>query len=175
MFDETKTSDADLDVRAQMDSIRRGIEDRRQSGPLYEDEVEPMVRKRLRAALEGTEGKGQFPEDLFDDDETWNVEAVCELRSHRPRLGKFLVGLKKTFVRPFVKWLLEWAEVNFDRQRRLNEGCVTLLHQVASELARLESKNSRLEIKLREIESGGGRSRQRTRASTRSHDTRTTP
>ncbi len=151
---ETRGEGGDgLDAAALMDRIRRGMEERRQRGELYEDEaadaVEPWLERRAVAGAE------QHP-SWMDAVEDWDLEPECELSSHRRRLGGVIVTLKRILVRPFVKWLQDWVEANFLRQRRTNRALLQLVGDLAARNRRLDARVARLEARCRDLDAGSG-------------------
>jgi hypothetical protein len=134
------------------------------------DEVRDQVRAELYARLVGHGAGDAFTSrEVFDDvdqlftaalahektrtlllaariDPPWEPRLSLTLTSHRPGLaGRSIEFAKSRVVLPVVRWLFEYANVNFRRQQKVNIALMAVLQAVAADHARLKARVAALE------------------------------
>jgi hypothetical protein len=111
-----ETSSDVLSTDQLMKELRREI---RAQQLLGEDEkVDPkaLAGILLKEAIERYELKDEY---LIEPREM-ELHTYLRVESHRPIIGKPLVFLKRTFILPVFRWLLEYSIDNFRRQQAIN-------------------------------------------------------
>ena len=103
----------------------------RGGAPEFDDgELFAMVESTLRRALEASDTRALLLPELLGDRERWQLATSLDIRSHRPRLGRYIIGFKQRVLLPVTRWLFEYTRDNFERQQHVNEvlfACVQTL------------------------------------------------
>jgi hypothetical protein len=74
----------------------------------------------------------------------WDLQLELKLGTHRPLIGRILVGVKRLMMPP-LRWLFEYSQVNFSRQKRLNRAVLESLEILLVETAWMRVGLRRLE------------------------------
>lgn len=74
---------------------------------------------------------------LAFDDEDWTLQTSLRLRSHRPRVGALLVGVKRRVLLPVLRWLYDYSRENFVRQKLVNASLMACVETLMVEVVRL--------------------------------------
>lgn len=131
-------------VDALMDDVRRRVREElrrdlqsRTSTPDFDDAaIFEAVETAFRGAIaQGRQDALLLPELLDGDD--WQLETSLALSSHRPRLGRAILLVKRRLLLPLTHWLYDYSRMNFERQQRLNETVFACLQVLAADNARL--------------------------------------
>ena len=132
MADETSSDTLSTDQL--MKELRREIRARPLLGD--DDQVDPQALADifLNDAIKRYELGGQR---LVDPREV-ELRTDFRVESHRPIIGKPLVFLKRTFIMPLFRWLLEYSIANFRNQHAINHFQSVCLRALALENARLQ-------------------------------------
>ncbi len=93
-----------------------------------------------------------LPEIVLGDQE-WDLEPHLRISSHR-KGGGLIVGAKRLMM-PLVRWILDYSQRNFMRQRRLNQALIATLETVAARNHTLELEVERLRQRLDEAPAPG--------------------
>jgi hypothetical protein len=110
--------------------------------PMLFAEVEALLR---RAADTGDAASLILPE-LLGDPATWRLETKMRYQSHRgTAAASMLIFLKRRVLMPILRWLFEYSQDNFTRQRRVNLVLFACMQELAVETARLRAEVRRLE------------------------------
>lgn len=133
------------DVDEIMAFIRDRIEARRRGGVFYEDEVRSEASLWLSEILiERAAGESSLHQQL-DSLGDWRLQLHPNFTTHRGRVGRLGVWVKRRILLPPLRWLLEPVESNAWRQDRLNVKLLHLIEEMAWEIGRLKSRLARLE------------------------------
>jgi len=139
---------ADLQARVR-EQLRMRLVGRGGPKAFTDPAVFDAVEAALRQALAASESRALLLPELLGDRGEWQLATSLDLRSHHPRLGGLIVGVKRAVLLPITRWLFEFARDNFARQQRLNDvlfACVEtlLIEQTAlqAEIARLHAERA---------------------------------
>lgn len=77
---------------------------------------------------------------LLGDRSEWDLQTRLRIESHRPVLGRLLVALKRHLLLPPLRWLYEYSQGNFARQRTINRTLFAYLEILARENVRLRAE-----------------------------------
>lgn len=129
----------DVDVEEIMRSIRKRIEEKRQT--LYTDEeIQQIAEHKLDAVLDAHDFNSDFVADFRTEPVRWNYHFGPETiyRSSRGAVGQALEKLRG-FLKPIQKlfWNPNPMVAALSRQSDLNRYYVHLLHNTALEMTRL--------------------------------------
>jgi septal ring factor EnvC (AmiA/AmiB activator) len=133
------------DVDEIMAFIRDRIEARRRGGVLYEDEVRSEASLWLSEILIERAASESSLHQQLDSLGDWRLQLHPNFTSHRGRIGRLGVWVKRRILLPPLRWLLEPVESNAWRQDRLNIKLLHLIEEMAWEIGRLKSRLARLE------------------------------
>jgi hypothetical protein len=97
------------------------------------DEVERL----LRDAAEPKQPRSLLLGEILTDDDDWRLAPALNLSSHRPRAGGVILFAKRRVLLPIVRWLYDYAALNFRRQQRINGVLFACVEALALENARL--------------------------------------
>lgn len=133
------------DVRAR---VRSRLRDQLRAAGITEfgdQELFDAVEAIFGHALE-VGGDGLLLPRLLDDLDTWRLDTALRWRTHRPRLGRLLIAVKRSVLLPLSRWLFEYSRDNFLRQQRLNDILLACLQTLAVEHVRLRLEIERLRL-----------------------------
>lgn len=102
------------------------------------------VERACREALAASESRALLLPELLGDRGRWQLASSLDLQSHRPRLGGFIVGVKRAVLLPLTRWLFEFARDNFARQQHLNDVLFACVERLLVEQAALRAEVERL-------------------------------
>jgi hypothetical protein len=135
--------EADVRRRIRLTLIERG------SAVAYEDvEVFERAFAQLRRAVVGRNLDALMLPELLSDDAEWELEPNLRFSSHRPIAGRAVLFAKQRLLMPLVRWLFEYGQANFKRQRDLNRILLACIEELAIENARLRRDMTALSDKL---------------------------
>lgn len=151
---------APLSVDEVMAEIRGRVRERLQAelarahpdSPLLDDVVFGEAEVLLRRALDHRR-RLVLPALLMPDDD-WELETGLRFVSHRPRVGRVLVFLKRRLLLPLMRWLYEFSADNFVRQIQINETLMASIETLVVELVVLRREVEQLR---REVRTAGAR------------------
>jgi len=120
------------DVRARL--VRHGVHE-------FDDaDVFDAAERLLHDALRRADRHMLLLPELLDDEDGWRLDPSLRLTSHRPVIGRFVVGLKRRVLLPLMRWLFDYSRENFARQEQLNIVLMACLQQLAVDHARLAAR-----------------------------------
>ncbi len=134
---------ADLQARVR-EQLRLRLVGRGGAAAFSDPALFAMVETALRDALEASESRALLLPELLGDRGEWQLATSLDLRSHRPRLGRYIVGLKRAVLLPVTRWLFEFTRDNFARQQRLNDVLFACVQTLLIEQAQLRAEVQRL-------------------------------
>ena len=136
----------EVDVNAVQAAIERGARQelaeqlQRHGAAAFEDaaifeDVEAALR---RACAQQSRRRGLLLPELLGDESSWRLNTGLPWSSHRGRLlGGMILAVKRRLIAPAVRWLVEYATVNFTRQQRVNLALFACVQELAIQNARL--------------------------------------
>ena len=113
------------------------------ASPAFEDpelfaEVERLFQ---RAVATGDVRSALILPELLGDPETWRLQTKILYQSHRSGpVASGLIFIKRRVLMPVLRWLFEYSQDNFVRQRRVNEVLFACVQELAAETARLRKQ-----------------------------------
>lgn len=133
-----------------MAEIRRQVRERRRGGALAgagaaDDFLDEAEETLIQAIHRRREKPRLLLEDLLGPDEEWRLATHLRMTSHRRLTGPLVLAVKRTLLMPIMRWLFEFTQTNFRRQRVVNESLFACLEELAIDNARLRRDLSRLE------------------------------
>lgn len=91
----------------------------------------------LRRAIDARDHDALLLPDFLSSEADWQLALHLRYASHRPRVGRFLIAVKRRLLVPIMRWLYEYSLENFRRQRRINTVLFACIEELAIENARL--------------------------------------
>lgn len=144
---------SDIDVEAVMANIRKKIDEKRK-GLYTEEEVREIAEMRLDAVLDSNEFNSDFVAAFRARDEQWNYTFTPETiyASSRGGGGGLIRSLRR-LLNPVLKLFFNPNPVisALSRQSDLNRYYVLLLHNMTTEMTRLNLELTNLKAKLRTL------------------------
>jgi hypothetical protein len=139
-----------IGTRALMDDIERDVRNRlrrhilkRGGAPEYEDEaLFEHVRAVLGRAIDDRNADALLLPELLDSDVEWELQTHLRLTTHRPVVGRVILLVKRRLLLPVTRWLFEYSQENFRRQRRINAVLFACIEDLAIENARLRGQQT---------------------------------
>jgi hypothetical protein len=95
------------------------------------------VDRTLRRAIDARDHDALLLPDFLNSDPDWQLALHLRYASHRPLVGRLLIGIKRRLLLPLTRWLYEYSLENFRRQRRINTVLFACIEELAIENARL--------------------------------------
>ena len=105
-----------------------------------------QIQEQTQEVLDGRDFV--WPEIVMRNQD-WQLETRLVVSSHRKVLGPLLIGFKKLSM-PFVRWLHEYSQKNFTRQKQLNEALIASYEVLAMKHSQLEHEVDTLRARLAE-------------------------
>jgi hypothetical protein len=138
-----------VQTKALMDDIERDVRNRlrrhiikRGGAAEYEDEaIFERVRAVLGRAIDERNSDALLLPELLDSDIEWELQTHLRLTTHRPFVGRFILLIKRRLLLPVTRWLFEYSQENFRRQRRINAVLFACIEDLAIENARLRRES----------------------------------
>ncbi|MGE3957184.1 MAG: hypothetical protein AB7H96_10740 [Vicinamibacterales bacterium] len=112
--------------------LARGGADEYRNPALYS-----AVDDVLRRAIDARQHDALLLPDFLTSDADWDLSLHLKYASHRPAIGRALIGIKRKVLLPLMRWLYEYSLENFRRQRRINTVLFACIEELAIENARL--------------------------------------
>jgi hypothetical protein len=109
----------------------------------HDAELYAKVERVLRRVIEQHNDQALLVRALLDDEYEWRLEPALTITSHRRIIGPLLVFVKRRLLLPVMRWLFDYAAVNFRRQQRVNLLLFACIEQLAIENARVASNGTR--------------------------------
>src|SRR5919201_3481153 len=110
----------------------------------YQDaKLYATVERVLRRVIEQHNDQALLVRALLDDEYEWRLEPALTITNHRRVIGPLLIFVKRRLLLPVMRWLFDYAAVNFRRQQRVNLLLFACIEQLAIENARLACKGTR--------------------------------
>jgi hypothetical protein len=123
------------------DDVRARIRARLVAGGGNQAYVDPAlfddVERLLREAAEPKQPRSLLLGEILTGDDEWRLAPALNLSSHRPRAGGVILFAKRRVLLPVVRWLYDYAALNFRRQQRVNDVLFACVEALALENARL--------------------------------------
>ena len=142
LLDKWKTSP---EVDEIMAHLRKQIEERHAGGRYGRDELRRETALWLSEVMSGPASGESALHHYLDTIGEWRMQLHPNFSTHRGRIGRVFVWLKKRVLYPPLRWIVEVVEVNAWRQDRLNISLLNLLEEMALEIGRLRARLDRLE------------------------------
>lgn len=142
---------SDIDVESVMATIRSRIEEKRK-GLYTEEEVREIAEMKLDSVLDASQFNSDFVAAFRARDEQWNFtfgpETIYE--SSRGLAGR-LIRLARSVLNPVLKLFFNPNPIisSLSRQADLNRYYVSLLHNMAVELTKMNLELTNLKARLR--------------------------
>ena len=144
---------SDIDVEAIMANIRKKIEEKRK-GLYTEEEVREIAEMRLDAILDSNEFSSDFVAAFRARDEQWNYTFTPETIYASSRTGGGgLIRSLRGLLNPVLKLFFNPNPMisALSRQSDLNRYYVLMLHNMTTEMTRLNLELTNLKARLRTI------------------------
>ncbi len=144
---------SDIDVEAIMANIRKKIEEKRK-GLYTEEEVREIAEMRLDAILDANEFNSDFVAAFRARDEQWNYTFTPETIYASSRTGGGgLIRSLRGLLNPILKLFFNPNPIisALSRQSDLNRYYVLMLHNMTTEMTRLNLELTNLKARLRTI------------------------
>ena len=144
---------SDIDVEAIMANIRKKIEEKRK-GLYSEEEVREIAEMRLDAILDSNEFNSDFVAAFRARDEQWNYTFTPETIYASSRAGGGgLIRSLRGLLNPVLKLFFNPNPMisALSRQSDLNRYYVLMLHNMTTEMTRLNLELTNLKARLRTI------------------------
>ena len=144
---------SDIDVEAIMANIRKKIEEKRK-GLYTEEEVREIAEMRLDAILDSNEFNSDFVAEFRARDEQWNYTFTPETIYASSRAGGGgLIRSLRGLLNPVLKLFFNPNPMisALSRQSDLNRYYVLMLHNMTTEMTRLNLELTNLKARLRTI------------------------
>ena len=144
---------SDIDVEAIMGNIRKKIEEKRK-GLYTEEEVREIAEMRLDAILDSNEFNSDFVAAFRARDEQWNYTFTPETIYASSRAGGGgLIRSLRGLLNPVLKLFFNPNPMisAHSRQSDLNRYYVLMLHNMTTEMTRLNLELTNLKARLRTI------------------------
>lgn len=142
---------SDVDVESIMSTIRSRIEEKRK-GLYTEEEVREIAEMKLDSVLDASQFNSDFVAAFRARDEQWNFTFGPETiyQSSRGLSGQ-LIRLARSVLNPVLKLFFNPNPVisSLSRQSDLNRYYVSLLHNMAVELTKMNLELTNLKARLR--------------------------
>jgi hypothetical protein len=142
---------SDIDVESVMATIRSRIEEKRK-GLYTEEEVREIAEMKLDSVLDASQFNSDFVAAFRARDEQWNFTFGPETiyQSSRGLSGQ-LIRLARSVLNPLLKLFFNPNPIisSLSRQADLNRYYVSLLHNMAVELTKMNLELTNLKARLR--------------------------
>jgi len=142
---------SDIDVESVMSTIRSRIEEKRK-GLYTEEEVREIAEMKLDSVLDASQFNSDFVAAFRARDEQWNFTFGPETiyQSSRGLSGQ-LIRLARRVLNPVLKLFFNPNPIisSLSRQADLNRYYVSLLHNMAVELTKMNLEVTNLKARLR--------------------------
>lgn len=142
---------SDVDVEAVMATIRRRIEEKRK-GLYTEEEIREIAEMKLDSVLDASQFNSDFVAAFRARDDQWNFSFGPETiyASSRGAAGQ-LIRLARRLLNPLLKLLFNPNPIisSLSRQSDLNRYYVSLLHNMALEMTKMNLELTHLKARLR--------------------------
>ena len=142
---------SDIDVEAVMATIRARIEEKRK-GLYTEEEVREIAEMKLDSVLDASQFNSDFVAAFRARNEQWNFTFGPETiyQSSRGFAGR-LIRLARRLLNPVLKLFFNPGPIGgaLERQADLNRYYVSLLHNMAVELTKMNLELTNLKARLR--------------------------
>jgi len=142
---------SDIDVESVMATIRSRIEEKRK-GLYTEEEVREIAEMKLDSVLDASQFNSDFVAAFRARDEQWNFTFGPETiyQSSRGLAGRF-IRLARSVLNPVLKLFFNPNPIisSLSRQADLNRYYVSLLHNMAVELTKMNLELTNLKARLR--------------------------
>jgi len=142
---------SDIDVESVMATIRSRIEEKRE-GLYTEEEVREIAEMKLDSVLDASQFNSDFVAAFRARDEQWNFTFGPETiyQSSRGLAGRF-IRLARSVLNPVLKLFFNPNPIisSLSRQADLNRYYVSLLHNMAVELTKMNLELTNLKARLR--------------------------
>lgn len=132
------------DVPEIMSYLRERIARRQASGRDDRDEIRSETAVWLAEVMSRDRSAESVLRHQLDTAGEWRLQLHPNFTTHRGRLGRILVWVKRRLLYPPLRWIVEVVEVNAWRQDRMNASTLNLLEEMALEIGRLRAKVDRL-------------------------------
>jgi len=100
------------------------------------------VEELLQTAVNRSDPRLLLLPELLGEPETWRLETALRLDSHRSDgQARLILFIKRRLILPLVRWLFEYSQENFERQRRVNLVLFACVQELAIETARLRAQS----------------------------------
>ncbi|MGH9461593.1 MAG: hypothetical protein ACRD1X_10285 [Vicinamibacteria bacterium] len=143
---------SDIDVESVMATIRSRIEEKRK-GLYTEEEVREIAEMKLDSVLDASQFNSDFVAAFRARDEQWNFTFGPETiyQSSRGLSGRF-IRLARSVLNPVLKLFFNPNPIisSLSRQADLNRYYVSLLHNMAVELTKMNLELTNLKARLRD-------------------------
>lgn len=143
----------DVDVESIMSTIRKRVEEKRK-GLYTEDEIREIAEMKLDSVLDASEFNSDFVTAFRDRDAQWNYSFGPDTiyASSRGEAGSFIRFARK-LLHPFLKLLFNPNPIisALSRQSDLNRYYVSLLHNMAVEMTKMNMEVTNLKARLRSM------------------------
>ena len=143
---------SDIDVESVMATIRSRIEEKRK-GLYTEEEVREIAEMKLDSVLDASQFNSDFVAAFRARDEQWNFTFGPETiyQSSRGLSGQ-LIRLARSVLNPVLKLFFNPNPIisSLSRQADLNRYYVSLLHNMAVELTKMNLEVTNLKARLRD-------------------------
>ena len=144
---------SDIDVEAIMANIRKKIEEKRK-GLYTEEEVREIAEMRLDAILDSNEFNSDFVAAFRARDEQWNYTFTPETIYASSRTGGGgLIRSLRGLLNPILKLFFNPNPIisALSRQSDLNRYYVLMLHNMTTEMTRLNLELTNVKARLRSV------------------------
>jgi hypothetical protein len=142
---------SDIDVESVMATIRSRIEEKRK-GLYTEEEVREIAEMKLDSVLDASQFNSDFVAAFRARDEQWNFTFGPETIYQSSRgLSGGLIRLARSVLNPVLKLFFNPNPIisSLSRQADLNRYYVSLLHNMAVELTKMNLELTNLKARLR--------------------------
>ena len=143
----------DVDVESIMSTIRKRVEEKRK-GLYTEGEIREIAEMKLDSVLDASEFNSDFVTSFRDRDDQWNYSFGPDTiyASSRGGAGS-LIRLARKLLHPFLKLLFNPNPIisALSRQSDLNRYYVSLLHNMAVEMTKMNMEVTNLKARLRSM------------------------
>jgi hypothetical protein len=96
------------------------------------------VEQLLQSAIASGDAQALILPELLGDRDTWRLETAMRYQSHRSSgAASIVIFIKRRVLMPMFRWLFEYSQHNFERQRRVNDVLFACVQELAIENARL--------------------------------------
>jgi hypothetical protein len=128
---------ADLQQRVR-ERLRQQILQHGGSPALQDPALFAEVDRLLSVAAAADDARTLLLPEILGEPTTWRLETSIRYPSHRGSVAASVLRfVKRRVMMPALRWLFEYSQENFARQRRVNQVLFACVQELAIETARL--------------------------------------